>query len=118
MSLLPQTQAPSRAVCAANLADKYSIAGAVGTIGKTGFAANVFNGFAGNTFSGRTLAFSGGGNKYRIGSDDQPLELFFNWFRDGGIRREYFPSCRPDRSADSHRVSSDRRHSNWYLYLH
>jgi RHS repeat-associated protein len=28
---------PGRAVCAAKLADKYSIAGAVGTIGKTGF---------------------------------------------------------------------------------
>jgi RHS repeat-associated protein len=64
----PQTQTPSRAVCAANLADKYSIAGAVGTIGKQGFFANVFNGFAGNTFSGLTLAFSGGGNKYRLGT--------------------------------------------------
>jgi hypothetical protein len=66
--LLPQTPTPSRAVCAANLADKYSIAGAVGTIGKQGFFANVFNGFAGNTFSGVTLAFSGGGNKYRLGT--------------------------------------------------
>ena len=64
----PQSPAPSRAVCAANLADKYSIAGAVGTIGKQGFFANVFNGFAGNTFSGVTLAFSGGGNKYRLGT--------------------------------------------------
>jgi hypothetical protein len=64
----PQAPAPSRAVCAANLADKYSIAGAAGTIGKQGFFANVFNGVAGNTFSGLTLAFSGGGNKYRLGT--------------------------------------------------
>jgi RHS repeat-associated protein len=61
-------QKPSRAVCAANLADKYSIAGAAGTIGKTGFFANVFNGVAGNTISGLTLAVSGGGNKYRLGT--------------------------------------------------
>lgn len=37
----PQKQAPSRAVCVANLADKYSIAGAAGTIGSQGFFANV-----------------------------------------------------------------------------
>lgn len=65
---MPQAPTPSRAVCAANLADKYSIAGAVGTTGKQGFFANVFNGVAGNTFSGLTLAFSGGGNKYRLGT--------------------------------------------------
>lgn len=62
----PETQAPSRAVCAAQLADKYSIAGALGTTNKTGFWANVFNGVAGNTISGFVLAFHPGlGNKYR-----------------------------------------------------
>jgi len=60
----PQTQAPSRAVCAAQTADKYSIAGALGTTNKSGFFANVFNGFAGNTFSGAVMMFNGG-NKWR-----------------------------------------------------
>ena len=64
----PKPQKPSRAVCAANLADKYSIAGAVGTTGKTGFFANVFNGVAGNTFSSLTLVFNHQGNKYRLGT--------------------------------------------------
>lgn len=62
----PETQAPSRAVCAAQLADKYSIAGALGTTNKTGFWANVFNGVAGNTISGFVLAVHPGlGNKWR-----------------------------------------------------
>jgi hypothetical protein len=53
-------------VCAANLADKYSIAGALGTTNKTGFWANVFNGVAGNTVSGFVLAVHPGqGNKWR-----------------------------------------------------
>lgn len=65
---LPQAQGPkqNRLVCAAKLADQYSIAGALGTTNKTGFWANVFNGVAGDTFSGLTLAFSGNGNKYRF----------------------------------------------------
>jgi RHS repeat-associated protein len=64
----PQSQGPkqNRWVCAAQTADKYSVAGALGTTNKTGFWANVFNGFAGNAFSGLTLAFSGNGNKYRF----------------------------------------------------
>ncbi len=64
----PQTQAPkqNRWVCAAQTADKYSIAGALGTTNKTGFWANVFNGVAGNTVSGFVLAFSGNGNKWRL----------------------------------------------------
>jgi RHS repeat-associated protein len=62
----PQTQGQSRAVCAAKLADKYSIAGALGTANRTGFWANVFNGVAGNTVSGFVLAVHPGlGNKYR-----------------------------------------------------
>ncbi|HKU20843.1 MAG TPA: hypothetical protein VJQ50_07495, partial [Terriglobales bacterium] len=60
----PQTPTPSRAVCAANLADKYSIAGALGTTNKTGFFPSVFNGVAGNTVSGVVMMFNGG-NKWR-----------------------------------------------------
>lgn len=55
-------------MCAAQTADKYSLAGAVGTIGKQGFFANVFNGVAGNSVSGAVLLFSGNGNKYRFGT--------------------------------------------------
>ncbi len=57
--------AESRAVCAARLADKYSIAGVAGTIGKSGLLANVFNGFAGNAVSGLVLAVSGRGSPLR-----------------------------------------------------
>lgn len=61
---MPQSQ--SRWVCAAQTADKYSIAGALGTTNKSGFFANVFNGVAGNFFSGVVLATHPGlGNKWR-----------------------------------------------------
>ena len=60
----PQTS--SRTVCAANLADKYSIAGALGTTKKKGLFANAFNGMAGNFFSGAVFALHPGlGNKWR-----------------------------------------------------
>jgi hypothetical protein len=63
-------------VCAANLADKYSIAGALGTTNKTGFWANVFNGVAGNTVSGFVLAVHPGqGNKWRAATSINNLTL-------------------------------------------
>jgi len=63
-----------RMVCAANTADQYSIAGALGTTEKTGFFANVFNGVAGNTFSGGVMLFNHG-NKWRFTTSANNLAL-------------------------------------------
>jgi hypothetical protein len=70
--LLPQSQGsqpqqPNRWVCAAQTADKYSLAGALGTTNKTGFFANVFNGIAGNSVSGIVMTFNHGNKWNTVG---------------------------------------------------
>jgi RHS repeat-associated protein len=75
-----QAPQPDRLVCAAQLADKYSLAGLVGTIGKTGVLANVFNGIAGNSVSGLVMMFNHG-NKYRTVTaiSNAPAPVGFAW---------------------------------------
>jgi RHS repeat-associated protein len=60
-------QQPNRWVCAAQTADKYSLAGALGTTNKTGFFANVFNGIAGNSVSGIVMTFNHGNKWNTVG---------------------------------------------------
>ncbi|MGA7090672.1 MAG: RHS repeat-associated core domain-containing protein, partial [Candidatus Acidiferrales bacterium] len=65
----PQSQAPKQPllVCAAETANKWSIANAIGTNGKTGFWNSAANGLFGNTIS-TVVSFAYGGSSTEFGT--------------------------------------------------
>jgi hypothetical protein len=65
----PQAQAPKQRllVCAANTANQWSIANAIGTNGKTGFWNSAANGLFGNTIS-TVVSYAYGGSNVEAGT--------------------------------------------------